>query len=118
MNMPNRPPPPFFTTLPEQQRKEIYAEWVTWNETAREPLSLDAFAQMKSDPNAAAQNPRYPTSPGPDDVIDLQRDVLVDVCVHGHKFTRLESHPMKDGMARCPYCMAIGYDALKAQVGR
>lgn len=65
MNMPNRPPPPFFTTLPEQQRKEIYAEWVTWNETAREPLSLDAFAQMKSDPNAAAQNPRYPTSPGP-----------------------------------------------------
>jgi hypothetical protein len=34
-----------------------------------------------------------------------------DRCDHGHVFIKLGDHPLRDGSARCPYCMAIGLDA-------
>jgi hypothetical protein len=39
---------------------------------------------------------------------------IIDECEHGHKFAKLPSHPLnKDGMARCPNCMAGSIDILR-----
>ncbi len=37
-----------------------------------------------------------------------------DMCDFGHAFAKLPNHPMRDGQARCPYCMARGLDAYRA----
>lgn len=44
-------------------------------------------------------------------------DVLIDECEHGHKFAKLVDHPKRDGMPRCPHCLAIGLDAMRAEAG-
>lgn len=36
---------------------------------------------------------------------------VIDMCDQGHKFAKLPDHPMRDGKARCPHCMATGLDA-------
>ena len=43
--------------------------------------------------------------------------VVIDTCDNGHKFAKLPDHPVKDGKARCPNCLAIGFDKLKAETG-
>ena len=35
---------------------------------------------------------------------------VIDQCDLGHKFAKLPDHPIKDGKARCPHCLAIGLD--------
>lgn len=37
---------------------------------------------------------------------------VVDECEFRHKFAKLPDHPMKDGFARCPHCLANGCDLL------
>lgn len=37
----------------------------------------------------------------------------IDTCDLGHKFAVLSDHPRKDGLARCPHCMAIGIDQAR-----
>ncbi|MEI8186022.1 MAG: hypothetical protein WCG19_04950 [Chlorobiaceae bacterium] len=34
----------------------------------------------------------------------------LETCLLGHKFLTLPDHPMKDGRARCPHCMAIAIE--------
>lgn len=38
----------------------------------------------------------------------------IDTCDLGHKFAKLADHPKKDGVARCPHCMATGLDSERA----
>ena len=38
----------------------------------------------------------------------------IDECHSGHRFAKLADHPTKDGLARCPHCLAIGLDASRA----
>jgi hypothetical protein len=38
---------------------------------------------------------------------------VIDECEHHHKFAKLPGHPMRDGLARCPHCMAQGLDAAR-----
>lgn len=45
---------------------------------------------------------------------DLIDSVVIEMCDQGHKFAKLPDHPMRDGRARCPHCMAIGLDDLRA----
>ena len=40
--------------------------------------------------------------------------VVIETCDQGHKFAKLSNHPVKDGKARCPNCLAIGLDNLRA----
>lgn len=39
-------------------------------------------------------------------------EMVVDQCEQGHKFAKLPDHPKRDGIARCPHCLAIGREAL------
>jgi hypothetical protein len=43
----------------------------------------------------------------------VSTDPVVDTCDLGHKFAKLPDHPYKDGIARCPHCMAIGLDSAR-----
>lgn len=43
-------------------------------------------------------------------------DVTIDTCDHGHNFAKLPDHPVKDGKARCPYCLSVGFDAFSNQL--
>lgn len=47
--------------------------------------------------------------------MSLLSDAVVDTCDQQHKFVKLPDHPTKDGKARCPYCLAIGLDAERAE---
>lgn len=38
---------------------------------------------------------------------------IVDICEQGHKFAKLNDHPKRDGLPRCPHCMAQGLDTLR-----
>jgi hypothetical protein len=42
-----------------------------------------------------------------------QRTPILDECEYGHKFAKLENHPMRDGKPRCPHCLAIGFDKYR-----
>ena len=45
---------------------------------------------------------------------ELSSDLVVDTCDRGHKFGALEhNHPRRDGVKRCPHCMAIGLDTYQ-----
>lgn len=46
--------------------------------------------------------------------MSLLSDAVIDTCDQSHKFVKLPDHPMKDGKARCPYCLSIGHDRLLA----
>lgn len=36
---------------------------------------------------------------------------VIEECNQGHKFAKLEDHPLNDlGQARCPHCLSIGFD--------
>lgn len=39
----------------------------------------------------------------------------IETCDYGHRFGFLPDHPRKDGLKRCPHCMAIGLDALLSE---
>lgn len=41
--------------------------------------------------------------------------VVIDTCDSGHRFAKLSDHPMRDGKARCPHCLAIGLDAARSE---
>lgn len=45
---------------------------------------------------------------------DAGKELVTEMCDQGHKFSKLPDHPKKDGLARCPHCMAIGIDALRS----
>lgn len=38
---------------------------------------------------------------------------IIETCDHGHKFAYLPDHPRRNGLTRCPHCMAIGLDRLR-----
>ena len=43
--------------------------------------------------------------------------LVIDTCSQGHRFGKLmPGHPLKDGKARCPVCMAEGLDHANAQL--
>jgi hypothetical protein len=43
--------------------------------------------------------------------------LVIETCSQGHKFGKLmPDHPLKDGKARCPICMAEGLDWANAQL--
>jgi len=46
-----------------------------------------------------------------------QHITTIDQCEQGHFFAKLNDHPTRDGSPRCPYCMAIGLDKLRAEKG-
>lgn len=46
----------------------------------------------------------------------LKQQAVVDQCDHGHRFLALPDHPKKDGHKRCPYCLAIGFDSIRAEL--
>jgi hypothetical protein len=38
---------------------------------------------------------------------EFKRDVVaLDVCLLGHRFAYLPDHPEREGVKRCPHCMA------------
>lgn len=39
-----------------------------------------------------------------------------ETCSSDHDYIKLPDHPKKDGLARCPYCLAIGWDKFKAEL--
>lgn len=39
---------------------------------------------------------------------------VAEMCDFGHAFAKLPNHPLMDGAARCPYCMAKSLDDLRA----
>lgn len=43
---------------------------------------------------------------------------VIDTCDQGHKFAKLPDHPKRDGISRCPYCMAIGLDGAREEIKR
>jgi len=38
---------------------------------------------------------------------------VIDTCEAGHVFAKLPGHPMRAGRARCPHCLAAGFDKLR-----
>lgn len=48
--------------------------------------------------------------------VSLIVQAVIETCDFGHKFAKLPDHPKKDGLARCPHCMASGLDALRKEV--
>jgi hypothetical protein len=46
---------------------------------------------------------------------DIRLQGKVETCDSGHTFLYLDDHPRKDGLRRCPYCMAIGLDEARKQ---
>lgn len=40
-------------------------------------------------------------------------EAIIETCEFGHKFAKLPDHPTKDGVARCPHCMAEGLDRIR-----
>lgn len=40
---------------------------------------------------------------------------VIDTCDMGHKFAKLTDHPVRNGMARCPICIAKGLDAARVK---
>lgn len=43
--------------------------------------------------------------------------LVIETCSQGHKFGKLmPDHPVKDGKARCPVCMAEGLDWALSQL--
>ena len=47
--------------------------------------------------------------------LTAQPPAAIDTCDFGHRFAKLEDHPKKGGMSRCPHCMAKGLDAQRPQ---
>lgn len=45
-------------------------------------------------------------------------DALIDECDYGHMFAKLPDHPTRNGLARCPHCMAQGLDAARKFTGQ
>lgn len=43
--------------------------------------------------------------------------VVIDTCDQGHKFAKLADHPLRNGIARCPHCMAAGLDTAHSVGG-
>lgn len=43
-------------------------------------------------------------------------DGVVEQCEQVHRFIKLPDHPRKDGLSRCPHCMAIGLDAARQEL--
>lgn len=42
---------------------------------------------------------------------------LIETCDEGgHKYAKLPDHPMRQGMPRCPHCMAIGLDRARTEL--
>lgn len=48
----------------------------------------------------------------------VQSPVVIDTCEQGHSFPKLHDHPKRDGMSRCPHCMAAGLDAAREEIKR
>lgn len=48
--------------------------------------------------------------------VSLIAQAVIETCDFGHKFAKLPDHPKKDGLARCPHCMASGLDAVRKEV--
>ena len=42
---------------------------------------------------------------------------IIETCDLGHKFPKFKDHPTRDGKARCPHCLATGFDALRKELG-
>lgn len=42
--------------------------------------------------------------------------VAIETCVWGHKFAKLPDHPTKDGLTRCPHCLAQGLDEARQYI--
>jgi len=40
--------------------------------------------------------------------------LVIDTCSMAHRFAKLPDHPMRDGQARCPHCLAIGFDKYRS----
>ena len=43
---------------------------------------------------------------------------IIDTCEQGHNFAKLPDHPERDGISRCPYCMAIGLGSAREEIKR
>ena len=52
------------------------------------------------------------------DAANEREACLMGTCEMGHKFGMLADHPERDGVARCPHCMAIGLDAIRLDYER
>ena len=62
---------------------------------------------------------RWPTRSMDDDLLATIEHLEalsanIDACDQGHRFAPLPDHPRKDGMTRCPHCMASGIDAARS----
>ena len=43
--------------------------------------------------------------------------LVIDTCDEGgHKYAKLPDHPMRQGIPRCPHCMAIGLDRARSEL--
>lgn len=43
----------------------------------------------------------------------LRELAVPELCDMGHRFMKMADHPTRDGRARCPHCLAIGFDKLR-----
>ena len=79
----------------------------------------DTAASQSAHPESVRPEP-VPAAPEPAPskesklVLEVATSVI-DTCDQGHKFAKLPDHPRRDGLARCPHCMAIGLDAATAE---
>ena len=49
---------------------------------------------------------------------DRRREVAQrEMCDLGHRFVILKDHPRRNGLARCPHCLATGLDAARSTEG-
>jgi len=47
---------------------------------------------------------------------DMRQRAIIDTCDFGHKFAKLPDHPLRDGKARCPHCLASGLDGARDEL--
>ncbi|MBT9176616.1 MAG: hypothetical protein DDT20_00936 [Firmicutes bacterium] len=43
-------------------------------------------------------------------------DITIETCELGHRFAKLDSHPTRDGLARCPHCLVAGLNSARADL--
>lgn len=47
---------------------------------------------------------------------DVAGPIDIEKCLKGHSFVKLPSHPVKNGVAQCPYCLYMDTSELENQL--
>jgi len=49
-------------------------------------------------------------------ICNIKQNGVIETCDFDHKFIKMEDHPVRNGVSRCPQCLAIGLDAAREEI--